>query len=129
MGQCGCGDMNPIAQYELPDGNLLVVDEYHGCRDCETPIGYTLHLFTPEEGKNWIFDPPVKILPDELGKVFPLIGKEEMILAAQEIEKEDGVFRVVFDGDEYASLSDFMHDKGLDLLQRAMRHRKVRGGN
>jgi hypothetical protein len=55
MGQCGCGDMNVIKAYRIRDA-VILVDEYHGCDDCDTPLGISLYIFTPEEAEKWLWE-------------------------------------------------------------------------
>ena len=124
MCECGCGNMNPIAAYKV-GGNVLIVDEYHGCSDCCTPIGLSLHIFSPKEAKEWLDEPVREIFKpmpptswDE--RYFSFVGKDELVAAAAEFEE---------DYQQYDSLSDFLSDFGLRLLQSAMKKRTAPAGN
>ena len=124
MGSCGCGDINPISAFRV-GGNIMIIDEYNGCKDCGTPIGLTIHLFSPKEAMQYL-DKPVsevfKTLPptswDE--RSFGFVGRDELVAAAAEFEND---YR------QYDSLSDFLSDFGLNLLQAAMKKREAPAGN
>jgi hypothetical protein len=129
MGQCGCGDLNAVAAYDLSDDKVIVVDEYHGCHDCGTPLGFTLHLFSKEEAEKWLLSDqkptPLRIdEPREEGlsqRSFPFVGRNELVEAAKEIEEENPI-------SEYNNLSDWMYDNGLRLLRAAMEKREWKPG-
>jgi hypothetical protein len=120
MCECGCGAINPIAAYQIGN-SILIIDEYYGCKDCNNPIGFTLHIFSKKEAKEWIdfkpeiFKPKPPISWDY--KNFSFIGKNELMSASEEYEKE---FK------EYDTLKDFMCDFGLEILQTALKKRKFK---
>ena len=121
--------MNPIAAYRVAPNRILVVDEYHGCNYCDTPTGFTIHLFTDEEAASYHMEDITDFAPDKYGhdqRDFALIGEDEMIKAAKQFEKDNGRHRVKFKGDEYENLADFMHDFGLELIQLAFQARPLR---
>jgi hypothetical protein len=116
--------MNPIAAYKV-GGNVIIVDEYHGCDDCGTPLGLSLHIFSPKEAKEWldepvseVFEPKPPTAWDE--RCFGFVGKDELVAAAAEFEEDYA---------QYDSLSDFLSDFGLRLLQSAMKKRTAPAGN
>jgi len=133
MGQCGCGDINLIAARPVPgtDG-VLAVDEYRGCRECETPIGLMLFFFNPEGQERWVegwsgmrLGAPLE--PSENGEdggygwVFPFIGQSELVKAAREHEGLKDVHP-----SNYETLAELLSDWGLTLLQEAMARRPKR---
>lgn len=124
MGECGCGSMNPIAAYKV-GRNVLVIDEYWGCKDCDTPIGITLHIFSPSKAAE-VLDRKVteKFQPEPptswSEKVIGFIGEKELLDAAEKFE--DG-------WKEYDTFRDFLCDFGLEFLQEAMKKRKFNNGN
>ena len=126
MGQCGCGDINPILVLKIGE-YYLVVDEYWGCSDCNNPIGISLHLYSGEQFKNeWgktLSDLTEKFFPEKYGcnsKHFNFVGRDELMKAAEELEDDKEHVSPV---SEYDSLKDFVDDNGLHLLQEAMKKR------
>ncbi len=114
MGECGCGEMNIVDSFLVGD-KVVAVDLYRGCRYCsENPLGIVLHIFTKKQAKFWDINPKEELKPDKYvpgERPFPFIGKEDLQKACKKYETE-------FDG--YSSLSDFMEDRGLDILQDAL---------
>lgn len=124
MGQCGCGDFSPDYVYKLGD-HVIVLSEYHGCQDCDTPLECVMFIMTVEEAKSWCIeeDEMKSIELNEFGwaeEIVPFVGRDELIKAAEEIEEEGELFL-----NNYATLADILCDYGLDLLQRAMNHRPI----
>lgn len=134
LGQCGCGDMwltqaHPIAETEI----ILAVDEYHGCRECSTPLGFRLYLFNPEGWQEWGQEwsglkPGVPVQADEnggnagFGITLPFLGKGDLLRAVREDEELSQISL-----EDYGSLEDLLADWGLLLLQEAARRRKREG--
>jgi hypothetical protein len=126
MCECGCGDMNAIVSFEIGN-NILIVDEYLGCDDCDTPLGIVLHLMDKKEAENWVEKSSIKSFRHDESReegngarYFSFIGKNELVAAAEEMDKE-------FEShpfSDYSCLADFMQDYGLELLQKAMNKRR-----
>ncbi len=53
MGACGCGDFSGDLTFPAPDGDMYVLDLYHGCEDCDASAGVVLYRFTREEAGRW----------------------------------------------------------------------------
>jgi hypothetical protein len=114
MGECGCGETRPHKIVDLGD-SVMVVEIYDGCRYCETGIVVTLHKLTPEEAKEWDWEPDTKFERDHLGISqlnFPIVGQEDLIAAAKQMGYQEG-----------DQLLEDLSDIGLELLQRAVRIR------
>ncbi len=115
MGECGCGEMNIVDSFLVGD-KVIAVDLYHGCRYCsENPLGIVLHIFTKKQAKEWDINPKEQFKPGEFGsseRPFPFIGKQDLMKACKIYEEEFNT---------YSSLSDFMEDFGLIILQLALK--------
>lgn len=122
MCECGCADFSPYRSYKVGK-NILVLEIYPGCENCDNPLGITLAIFTPSEAKHWLTEPSPEFKPDQYGSkelYFSLIGKDDLIQAAKDIVAENGD---PIEDEGYANLVDWLEDDGLDLLQRALRIR------
>jgi len=121
MCQCGCGDFSPDHVYKFKD-NILVIQEYLGCRDCDTPIGCVVTIFTFEEANNWGIDADkleeIKLEFGSAKRYFPFVGRKELMGAAKELEEKEGLT-----DNDYESLADYLNDNGTKLLRVAMSKR------
>lgn len=118
MGECGCGEFQPYESFKIGD-SILSLEIYKGCEYCNTGLMVTLNAFTPEEAENWQLEDVKEIDPKEKGWLqhdFPLLGKEDLLAALEEIQKE-------IDVSEYGSFEDFLKDYGLELIQKGVRNR------
>jgi hypothetical protein len=122
MCECGCGEFRPDKAVRIGD-KVLAIEIYPGCRDCDTGIMVSLHIFTTEEAARWDLKPIEEFKPDQFGSEqmdFPIIGKEDLVHAAEAMDEADGD---PFEDQGYANLIDWLSDNGLDLLQRGLRLR------
>lgn len=122
MGACGCGESEPQQVYTVGDF-VLGIWEYHGCTYCDTPIGVAVQIYTREVADRYDLLDKItgEFAPGPHGfaeKVVPLVGRRELVAAAEEIEAEEGAV-----GDEYDGLGEWLADNGLKLLERALRKR------
>ena len=129
MGECGCSNELGERAYRLPSGNVVVVGDYHGCRECYDGPGYSVEIFdTPEHANEWypgLRQEPFR--PDEYGgnegvaMGGGLFESHHLAAAAEEIEKEGATVGEKYD--QYETVSEWLRDCGLELIQRAMRLR------
>jgi len=124
MGECGCGETNPERVFKVGDF-VLVVGRYWGCDCCDNPIGVQLDIFTPEEAESFDLTPSETFEPPKEGMGWQgigvaLIGKDDLVQAAEEMEEEFQEGGYDYWLKDYNTLSDFLKDRGLDLLQKAM---------
>jgi hypothetical protein len=119
MGECGCGETRPYKIVEI-GGNVMVVEIYRGCEYCDTGLIVSLHLHTPESATDFDFVPEEKFEPGEYGTRldFPLLSGEDLAEAARQMKADE-----YFGGNGYDSMTDWLDDYGLELLQRAVRLR------
>lgn len=115
MGQCGCGDLNLDKVWRIGDF-YLVADRYMSCRDCQTPIGVMLSIFTKKEAKDWGLKSEGKFEPENgyAEKPLPFFDVAALVKAAEKCEVNKSL-------GEYDSLADILHDYGLELIQEAFR--------
>lgn len=117
MCECNCGDFKPYKAYRVGE-LVLVVEIYWGCKSCNNPLDFALHIMTPEYAKEWDIDAAAlpEFLPDRHGhdqRYFPIIGQEDIIEWA---EKEAPEISPYF----YGSLANYLREHGLNLLQGGM---------
>lgn len=121
MGECGCGETVPYKILQIDD-KVLVVEIYRGCEYCDTGLIVTLHLNTAESAAEWDWEPDTKLEPDDYGHAqvdFPLLGKDDLVEAAKRMNAD-----AMFGGEDgYETLTDWLSDNGLELLQTALRLR------
>jgi hypothetical protein len=115
--QCGCGDTEIDKAYALPDGTVVAYDIYQGCKDCFSGPGVAVYLY-PNRKSEWLRDVKIgKFKPDEyggnggMGISVGLFDVEDLKAEADELE---GI-------ENYADLSEWLDEFGLDLIQGAMR--------
>jgi len=122
MGQCGCGDSDIDRAYELPNGNVVAYDVYHGCRDCHAGPAVSVSIF---DNRKAIWLDRVKIEKykptedggnDGRGIGIAFFEVEDLIKAAQAI----GGTSLEEDEDGYPSVEDWLADNGLEMMQDAM---------
>jgi hypothetical protein len=124
MGECGCGELRPLAAFRVGD-EVLVVELYGGCTDCHSWPSVGLHVMTPEQAAELSIEVGGEFRPGPHGwerQTFPIITKEGLRLAAEEVEGEGGDLL-----DAYISLEDLLTDRGLHLLRAAMRRSREEG--
>jgi hypothetical protein len=130
MGQCGCGEDVEDKAAILPDGTCVAYGIYEGCVDCDTGIGVGLRFYdTKEHCAEWVS--PKAMTPmapteyggnDGNGIGIPIMDVDDLVHVVAEMESEG---LLVGNGrNSYGSISEWMEDNGLDLLQRAIRRRK-----
>lgn len=121
MGECGCGETRPYKIVEIGD-NVMVIEIYRGCEYCDTGLIVSLHLHTPESAAEFDFVPEEKFEPGEYGTTldFPLLGGEDLAEAARQMKADE-----YFGGNGYDSMTDWLDDYGLELLQRSVRLRRT----
>lgn len=113
MGECGCNEMEMIRGVYDVGKFVLAIEVYSGCRYCKTPIAFTLHMFTPEEARDFMLESSERFEPDEWGfamKSFPLMDKKDLIAASKDLPN------IV----HYANLEDWLEDNGRELLSLAL---------
>jgi hypothetical protein len=128
MGECGCNETRP---YEIldADGKILVVEIYPGCSYCDTGIMVSLHLTPPDDAQAFDWQPTGKLELDK-GQYaqwnYPIMGPDDLVEAAKKLKADEQ-----FGLKGYDSLTDWLEDYGLDLLQTALRLRieKTRAEN
>jgi len=116
MCECGCGDLAPDKVVRLGD-KVLAIEIYPGCRDCETGLMVVLNLFTQERAEDFMLETTEIFEPDEQGYAeisMPILGPDDLIEVVKEMEKDGNPLT------DYESLSDWLSDHGLELLQRAL---------
>lgn len=120
MGECGCGELRPHEVLQL--GNeILAVEIYEGCEYCDTGIMVTLNLLNKERADEIGLEPTGELKPDKYGwgqTNYPIIAPEDLIDAAKKLKSDEA-----FGDDGYDSLTDYLSDEGLELLQTALRIR------
>lgn len=119
MGECGCGEMDNDKVVRMGK-NIMGIEIYPGCRYCDTGIIVTLNLFTRKEAKVFDLEASETFAPDEHGFSqlnFPIIGPDDLVEVIEKMAEAEGM------GEDGYSLSDWMHDHGLELLQSALRLR------
>jgi hypothetical protein len=119
MCECSCGDFNPTKLMKVGE-NILAVEIYPGCQECNTGIIFGLHILTEEEAVNrgLEIDDIFEFRPDEFGYSqvdFPLLSGDDLASASEE---QKGIF------DYYDDPSKYLRGNGVYLLQRAMDIRK-----
>lgn len=124
MGQCGCGDLYPVAAFHIGEG-YLIVSEYWGCDYCGTSPSVDLYYFNQEGFDD--FCKGMKVItpkPDQYGGLngrgwqFTQVGKDELLKAVKTLEGEGHET-----WEEYGSLADYLSDNGRRLIQLAMLER------
>lgn len=128
MGACGCSDFYADRAFRLRDGAVLTYDLYHGCRECFEGIGVTISVFT---GKSpFVRDLKCEQLTaneygggDDCGVYLPIVEVEDLVFAAGALEAEGGVGP---NGEDYPSIAAWLEDRGLELLQAAIRRHRER---
>lgn len=83
MCECGCNETIPYKIFSVGD-NIMVVEIYKGCEDCDTGIMVTLHLFSKEEAKELDYVPEEEFAPDKFGysqKNFPILDRTDLVEA------------------------------------------------
>lgn len=111
MCECGCGDFHPHQSFLMGD-DVLSVEVYRGCDNCDTGLMVTLYKMSPSEAERWDIEEFSEF--DRFGMVnIPLLHPEDLIEALKEIQEAD----------EYDNFADFLSDHGLDLIQRAVEKR------
>lgn len=122
MGQCGCGDSRIDHAYELPSGNVVAYDVYHGCSSCHAGPAVSVSVF---DNRNAIWLDGVKIEKltptedggnDGRGIGIAFFEVSDLIAAAKEI----GGTSLEEDEDGYPSVEDWLADNGLRMMQDAM---------
>lgn len=136
MGQCGCGDTHIEKGYQLPDGAVVAYDIYHGCRDCNPGPGLSIYVFpNGQAGRMWLDGAKIeKYTPDEFGGnhghgiSFGLFEAEDLVAEAKElVARESGEICACADEEDgYTTISDWLHDFGLVMVQGAMRRYRRR---
>lgn len=129
MCQCGCGEI-PIEQaYKLPNGNVISYSVYRGCADCHAGPGIEIGIFNNSKSE-WLEHAKIQpITPTTYGgSVSPnshpgisvgLFEVQDLVAAAKELGDE-------LDDDGYDSVSAWLEDMGLEMVQSAMRKFDVR---
>lgn len=121
MGECACNEIRPRVAV-LVGGLIVAVEVYPGCVGCQTPMSVTLHVFTPDEAKDFGLGEMVEITTFEPGaggwsrRVITLFGREELSAAVEQLAEEG-----VFDPDAYGSPAELFKEHGVRILQKALR--------
>lgn len=133
MGECGCGALYDDRGFILPEGKVLSHGLYRGCDDCYQGIGITLHFWDSSEVE---FLAGVELQKPKFDKYggnegqgyeINLFEVEDLIEAAKELWSGASIG----DGeDDYETLMDWLHDWGLEFIQKALdRNMTRRNGN
>ena len=99
MCECGCNELSINKAVKVGE-NVLIVEIYPGCRDCEAGVVLSLYLFPPDEAENFGVDLEDidEFVPDRFGFSqldFPLIGQEDMVEASKSLMIENWFFVAV----------------------------------
>lgn len=124
MGECGCGELRPLAAFRVGE-DVLVVELYSGCSDCHSWPSVGLHVMTPEQAAELSIEVGGEFSPVPHGwerKTFPIITKEGLAHAARDLEGEGGDLL-----SDYVTLEDLLAGRGLQLLKAAMRRSREEG--
>jgi hypothetical protein len=127
MGQCGCGDIDIEKGYEFPDRTVVAYDIYRGCRECNPGPAISIFAYPNRKaGRMWLDNAQIeKYVPDENGGnhgrgiSFGLFEVEDLMAEAQEIVEKRSA-EIGPGEDQYATINDWLHDFGLELIQGAM---------
>ena len=114
MGECGCGELNIIAECVSFGDWIIVLETYTGCRYCVTGIISTVHFYTPKDAADFDLIPTREIKPDQWGIMqisAPIVDQEDLVEAS--LERLPGI-------GHYANLQDWLEDNGRELLQKAI---------
>jgi hypothetical protein len=123
MGQCGCGDTSIDQAFKLPSGIILATDVYRGCRECHEGPGVSVYVYPSRKaGRMWLDGIKAEaFVPDEYG------GNSGKGIAVGLFEVRDlreaarGIDAKIGDGEnDYATIDDWLHDFGLQMVQDAM---------
>jgi hypothetical protein len=120
MCECGCGEMVPYEILDI-DGKVMVVEIYRGCEDCDTGLMVSLNLFSSENATEQNLIPTKKFELDKFGWAqnnYPIVGKTDLIEAAKQMSADAD-----FGEDGYESMTEWLEERGLELLQTALRLR------
>lgn len=121
MCQCGCGERPFDYAVKLRPNTVLGVRIYDGCRDCHQGIGVDISAFDSVMSEYLRFAKPFVLTPDEFGGdggngfPLPIFEVRDLIAAAKDLEADNEVL-------EYHGITDWLEDRGLQLLQGARRH-------
>jgi len=123
MCECGCNELSINKAVKVGE-NVLIVEIYPGCRDCEAGVVLSLYLFPPDEAENFGVDLEDidEFVPDRFGFSqldFPLIGQEDMVEASKILEDGDPI-----EYGDCVTLAECLSQVGLELLQKGMDIRK-----
>jgi hypothetical protein len=120
MGECGCGSTVPHKILKVGK-SVMYVELYRGCDYCDTGIMVTVGMVTPDvaEMNGWKPDEIFEAGKDGWSQFdFPIISPEDLIDAVKKMKCNDAVGEGGYD-----SLTDWLQDSGLELLQTAVRLR------
>lgn len=120
MGECGCGGTVPHKILKIGK-DVMYVEIYRGCDYCETGIMVTVGIVTPEiaEMNGWEPGETFEAGKDDWNQFdFPIISKDDLIDAVKQMKDDDAIGE-----NGYDNLTDWLQDRGLDLLQTAVRIR------
>lgn len=123
MCECTCGDIKQDVVLQIGDATIMV-DAYMGCRDCAELIGFDVRAFNPEGRKEWVSREPRDVSPDEYG-VIPSASSFEMF-SLDDLKEAADEWGKPLDVTEYETISDWLDDVGLQLLQSAFRKCRAR---
>jgi hypothetical protein len=127
MCECACGDAQIEKGWRVGE-NILAVELYRGCKECNAGLLVSLHIFTPEQAEEYEIEIVGEFKPDAHGWAqmpFPVVGKDDLVKAAESLEEEEGDLF-----EEYGSLPEVLREFGLKLLQKsfAIRQKEIEEG-
>jgi hypothetical protein len=121
MCQCGCADTWIDKAFKIPSGVVVAYDVYYGCRECFAGPGLTIYVY-PNAKSEWIRDVKIEpYIPDEYGGEsghgipVSFFEVQDLVKAAESI----GGTKLEEDG--YDSVTAWLEDYGLEMMQDAMR--------
>lgn len=116
MGECACGELNTREGYEVA-GLILVPEIYPGCVGCETGVQVSLHLFTPEQAREYHIEIKGSLTPGEHGhtrKSFVILDAADLAEAAGRLDERRAGF------DDVGALAEVLPSKLTLLLQEGV---------
>lgn len=119
MGQCGCGDFQPVAKMPA-NGGLYALEVYEGCDDCRTGAAIRLTYFPTKDvlEDNWRLREVPSIQWDTNETWVPILDRKTLQEAATAISEDA---KDHLEEDDYDSPLDWFRDFGWSIVREAVR--------
>lgn len=127
MCQCGCGDTAIDLAFKIERGPTVAYQLYRGCSECFAGIGIMLSFFDKAGAREWCENAPTRnVKPDESGGNrgefnLPIFDVDDLIAASKDMDTDS-----INKRNGYRTFQDWLEDKGLALIQGAIRHRAAK---